>query len=275
MSHPIHHLEVKIERCTLRARVNDVPLIDLRASIQVEYFAPPINPYLVGEGNMVELELFPLLRDDGTYEDFSEVEASGAVRVFGKGDPVGPGEGRVIVELTVMAELAQRIADARAREIELETPQPLDVPQVFFFPFDNEGPAFEAELEEAPPLDDEQALRDYGMRLRDLLVAGDVSGLADEMAPKFEAFAIAYDDDAARIEASVREVFRDDYLPSGFETDFTRDELELEPAAGGRLWTISRPGGRELVRTLPASDGSTMQLAVIVGVRDEQLRIVR
>lgn len=269
MTHPIHHLECKIERCALRVRLNDVPVVDLVATTQPEWFAPPINLYLIGEENMLELEVAPLPRDDGSAGDFADVSVEGAVRVYGKGDAVAPGEGPVVIELTVMDELATRIREAKVRDEELESPQ------TFVFVFDNAGPSFEDELLEAAPFDDADGLRDYAIRLRDAMRSSDTAGLAAEMEPKVQAYALAYDDSADRIRQSLIEVLEREYATLGFVTDFERDDVELVPAAGGRLWGLCRPGGLPLVQTPPDPDGNTMQIPIVVGLRDGALRIVR
>lgn len=269
MTHPIHHLECKIERCSLRVRLNDVPVVELLAAGQPQWFAPPINLYLIGEENMLELEVAPAPKDDGSPGDFGDASVEGAVRVYGKGDAVAPGEGPLVTELTVMAELATRIQEARDRDEELE------VPQTFVFVFDSAGPSFEAELIEGDPYADEGALRDYAIRLRDAMRSADTAGLTAEMEPKVQAYAIAYDDSADRIRQSLGEALQREYLPLGFETEFERDDVELAPIAGGRLWELRRPGARPLVQTAPDAEGNTMQIPIVVAPRDGALRVVR
>lgn len=268
-THPIHHLECKIERCALRVRLNDVPVVELLATTQPEWFAPPINLYLIGEENMLELEVAPLPRDDGSPGDFADVSVEGAVRVYAKGSAVAPGEGPVVLELAVMAELQARIEEAKEREEELEAPQ------AFVFVFDSAGPSFDAELTDAEPYDDEGALRDYAIQLRDAMRAADVAGMTAEMEPKVQAYALAYDMAADVIRQSLADVLSGEYLPLGFETAFERDEVELAPVAGGRLWELRRPGGLPLVQTPPDADGNTMQIPIVVAPRDGALRVVR
>jgi hypothetical protein len=269
MTHPIHHLECKTERCALSVRLNDVPVVELLATTQPEWFAPPINLYLIGEENLLELAVSPLPKDDGSPGDFGDVSVEGAVRVYAKGDAVAPGEGPLVLELAVMAELATRMEEAKERDEELE------IPQTFVFVFDSAGPSFEAELTETDAYDDEGALRDYAILLRDAMRGGQVAALTAEMEPKVQAYAIAYDMPADMIRQSLADVLSGEYLPLGFETDFERDEVELAPAAGGRLWELRRPGGLPLVQTPPDAEGNTMQIPIVVGLRDGALRVVR
>jgi hypothetical protein len=270
MSFPIYHLETKIERCRVIVRLNDVPVVDLTAGgEQPEWFAPPINLYLVGRANALDVEVSPLPRADGSPGDFGDVSVEGAVRVFGKGDAVAPGEGPAVLNLTVMGDLAQRIDAAAKRE------EALSVPQAFGFFFDNEGPNFTADLAGGEGLGDEEALRDYAIRLRDLARAGDSEGLAAEMEPKVEAYAAAYGSAAEPIRQSLRDVLRTEYMPRGILTDFERGDVELSPCANGWLCELRRPGGRPLLQTPPGADGSSMQIPVVVGRRGGALRVVR
>ncbi|MBZ0118211.1 MAG: hypothetical protein K8H88_14510 [Sandaracinaceae bacterium] len=270
MGHPIYHLETKIEHCSVRIRLNDLTVVTLATTgDQPEWFAPPLNPYLVGEENMLEIDVTPIPNQDGSPGDFSKVVVEGAVRRYEKGEPVAPGSGPVALELAVMAELPQRLEDARDRGEEPE------IPQVFYFVFDNEGPDFSQELGEADPYADEAALRDYAIRLRDLMRARDASALATEMQPKVQAYAAAYDDDAGRIGESLREVLQAHYVPRGLETEFERDDVELVACCGGRLWELRRPGGLPLMQTPADADGGTMQIPILVAPRDGTLRVVR
>ncbi|WP_437566353.1 hypothetical protein [Sorangium sp. So ce542] len=270
MSFPIYHLETKAERCRVRVRLNDVPVVELTAEgEQPEWFAPPINLYLVAGANRLDVEVSPLPRDDGSPGDLRGVELKGAVRVYGKGDAVAPGEGPVVVKIEVMRELARRMEAAGERGEELA------IPQAFRFMFDAAGPDFTAELTAGEPLPGEEALRDYAIRLRDLARAGDVEGLMAEMEPKVQAYAAAYDDDAGAIRASLRGVLQAEYAPRGFVTDFEREDVELAPCAGGRLCELRRPGGEPLLQTPPDADESTMQIPIVVGSRGGALRVVR
>ncbi|AKT39795.1 hypothetical protein [Chondromyces crocatus] len=267
---PIHHLEAKLERCRVRIRINEVPAVEMSAAgEQPEWFAPPINLYLVGRGNRIDVDVWPLEREDGSYETFEAVEFHGAVRVYGKGDAVAPGEGPLLVDLPVMTELVQR------REAAAERDEELPIPQRFSLAFDNEGPDFSAELLDAPALPDDDALRDYAVLLRDRMRAGDVRALVDEMGPKVRAYAQAYDEAAVTLEKSLLSVLRDDYAPRGFMTDFERDDVVIVPNAARTLCELQRPEGLPLIQTPPDAEGGTLQIAVVAGVREGALRVVR
>lgn len=271
MSEPIYHLDLVVDRCEARFRLNGVPFGELIArGEQPEWFAPPLNPYLVGADNVIEVEVRPVMGEAGEALDLGEARVELAVVRVEKGEPVAPGEGNRVAVFEVAPELQQRIVDAR------EADEELAIPQLFAYRFDNpEGPSFAGELHGAATETDEAALRDYAIRLRDIVRARDVDALVTEMEPKVQAYAAAYDDDDGRIRESLRETLRDRIFPAGPVADFERDEVVIEPLAEGRMWELEKPDGRPLISTDPDEDGGTYQLPVIVGVRDGALRIVR
>ncbi len=270
MGHPIYHLDLRVERCRARVSLNDVPVATLEANgDQPEWFAPPINPYLVGADNELAVEIYPAVTPEGEPIELSEARVELAVMRVEKGRAVAPGEGDRVMEWTSEAELAERIDQAREDEEELE------IPQTFVMIFDNEAVDFAAELRDAPPFDDEQALRDYAVVLRDLVGARDAGGLAAEMEPKVQAYARAYDDSADLIRDSLVSVLRDQILPAGPVTGFEAADVQLESHAGGRVWEMRQPDGRPLVASDPDPDGSTYQIPIYVSLRDGALKVVR
>lgn len=266
MTFPIHHLEMICRGCVVRVKLNDMPFMHLRApGPDAEWFAPPINPYLVGEGNVIEVEVSPLSEGG----DLASAEVELAVRKYGKGEAVAPGQGPVVIAVAIHDELRERIRQARENEEELE------IPQTFFESFDNEGPSFSEELLEGEPFTDEGALRDYAIRLRDLALAKDASGLLAEMEPKIQAFMAAYDEPREPFVESLGAGLREEFLPAGIDGDFGRDDVMLTPACGGRIWSLQRPGGAPLLQTRPDDAGNTMQHEILVGPREGTLKVVR
>jgi hypothetical protein len=270
MGTPIHHLEVICLGCEVRLKLNDLPLMRLVApGPDAEWYAPPINPYLVGEGNVVELEVRPLLDADGNPIDLGRARIELGVRKFEKGDAVAPGTGTPVLDVNVHEELQQRIAEAKERDEELE------MPQSFFHVFDNEGPSFSAELMESEPFTDENALRDYAIRLRDLAAARDADALLAEMEPKIQAYMVAYEEPRELFVESLGTGLRTEFLQANVITDFAKGDVELESCCGGRIWHLKRPGGAPLLQTAPDDAGNTMQFEIYAGPRDGAPRVVR
>jgi hypothetical protein len=264
MTFPLYHLDVKIERCTVHIKLNDLTIVELTGGDTPEWFAPPLNPYLVGDGNLLSIDVYP-----APDTDIARANVEIVVRVYDKGDNVAPGSGPVVIAPDVNAEISAALEEARERGEEIE------LPLSFMHVFDNEGPTFTAELNEADPITDEGALRDYAIVLRDLMAARDAGGLGEQMAPKVTAYAIAFDDDPTRIEQGLAHVLANEYAPRGFETDFTRDDVILLPQCGGRIWELRRPGNRPLIQTPIDAEESSMQIPTYVGRTPDGLRIVR
>jgi len=270
MTHPIYHLDMRVAGCAVQFRVNDLPLGELSSvGPNKESFAPPMNPYLVGQNNMVEVHVRPVFDPSGEPVDLSGASIEGAVVRAQKDEPVGPGEGDQITTFSFADELRERIRQAVEDEEELE------LPQMFVHLFDNDVVSFEAELRDAEPFDDEDALRDYAIVIRDLVAAGDSAGLAAQMEAKVQAYAVAYDAEDSFIRDSLVESLRDTILPAGPVTDFERDDVQLEALGGGRVWELRRPNGRPLVSTDPDPEGGSFQIPILVAPRDGGLQVVR
>lgn len=270
MSHPIYHLDMRVTKCVVTFSVNDMPLGELSSQgPNAESFAPPMNPYLVGSSNMLQIEVIPVVGLDLEHVDLGEAQIEVAIVRAMKGDPVAPGEGDQVAVYSFGDELRARIAQAKEDEEELE------LPQRFFEIFDNEAVDFASEVRDGEPFDDEAALRDYAVVIRDLVASSNAAGLAAEMEPKVQAYATAYAEDGALIRASLVESLTAEIFPAGCVTDFTRDEVQLEPLCGGRIWEIRRPNGRPLVSSDPGEDGGSFQIPILVAPRDGVLKVVR
>lgn len=269
MGHRIHHLELITDTCVVRAKLNDLPVAQLVAKgDQLEWFAPPINPYLIGDNNIITIEVMPFITEDGSPTDLGEAEINVAVRHYADGEPVVAGQGDALFETEFHTELRERIRQAQEDDVELE------LPQEFLHVFDNPAPDFTAELSDAEPFDDLEALRDYAIHLRDLVDAGDVDALMVEFEPKIQAYMAAYDEPRDPFADSLRENFVE-FLAENPNNVFERDAVELESCCGGRVWWLRQPGGAPLLHTHKDPDGNHSYFDVLVGQRDGALRVVR
>lgn len=273
----IHHLETICDGCRVSVRLNDLPMMALVADDpdQPEWYAPPANPYLVGSDNTVEVSVMPLGEPEDPRDALEKAEIEVAVRHFGKGEAVAPGSGPTVFSAAVHEELRERIQESREREAEGDEEEEFELPQTFVFLFDTEGPEFAAELRDAEPHDDEAALRDYAIHIRDISAAGNATDLVAEMEPKLQAYAHAYDETRDAFHANLFPGLRDEFLPLGIEAAFERDDVELESCCGGRVWALRRPGGLPLLQTPPTEEGDTSQMEIFVAPREGELRIVR
>lgn len=266
----IHHLELFTQRCEIAATLNGVPVANVRSTDpHTDHFAPPVNPFLIGEGNVLEVSIAPAPLGDGEFTDWSEARVEAAVRVFDKGGIVVPGVGPLVTEVDFAPELAERIAQAREDDVELE------VPQVFLHIFDNEGVSFAGELLDTDPFDDQDALLDYAIHIRDLFATRDVDGFLAEIGPKCDVWSVAYEEPADFFRDQIRTGLETEFLPAQPIVDFTRDDVVLRPIAGGRMWSLERDPGVPLIQTPLNAEEQRMQFRIVAALRDGQLRIVR
>lgn len=263
MAHPIYHLDLSAVRCRVEVLLNGFPVAELAsADEQPSWFAPPINPYLVGELNMVDVRILPVVAPDGSASSFWDAAVTGSVRRYEKGDIVAPGEGPEVAAIAIPDELKEQVRD-----------EELELPQSFTVVFANDVLDFSDELSDAPPYGDRDALLAYGIQLRDLAAAGDVSGLLAQFAPKIDVWVAAYDEPRQAFEDSLRQELTE-LIAEGLITDFDADALTLSSYCGGRIWEIRR-GAEPLLQTDVLEDGSRSEMRVFVAPRGGDLRIVR
>lgn len=252
MAFPIYHIDLRAERCRLVASVNGITVADIVAHGAAPHlFAPPINLYLKGRQNRLAIEVTP-----SEEEDLAAADA--VVRVYQKGDPVAHGEGEAVADTECRSTLNNR------RRVAREHGEGLTYPQSVEWFWDNHGPDFSQEIFACPPIRDEAAIYDFAMHIRGMMKSGDVHRLADVMATKVSAYSAAYDHDAAEIRSSLISVLENGYLARGFDTEFTRDDIETIGHAHGRLREI-RCRSMPLIRSMPGADGSHLEMSVFVG----------
>jgi hypothetical protein len=265
MGHPIYHLELFARNCRAELRLNDLPLISLTPQDEMPVtFAPPINPFLVGELNLVDVDILPMLDAAGApITTFADAEISGNVRRFEKGDIFAPGAGDVVAELAIPEDLKERVRE-----------EGLELPQQFTHIFANEAVDFSAELSNATPFSDREALVDYALFLRDLAAARDAAGLLAEMDPKIHAFVHAYDEPYEAFADSLRQELAA-FVAMPLVVDFDRAAIELRSCCSGRLWELRRIPGLPLLQSEPDALGAVTQFPIVVAERDGRLRVVR
>jgi hypothetical protein len=258
--HPIYHLALRVEHCRVRVSLNALPLVKLAAGEQPRETMPPINPYLVGT-NQVFVELMPESPDDEEFASFDRIVLAGNVRRFKKGGPASPSGGELVADLAIPDWVR-----------ELDPKQP---PIGYGVEFDSpDAPSFAPELVDAPRERDREAVIDYGMRLCGIVGDGDVGRLLQEMDPKIDAYAKAYDEPRLAFQHDLRDYLSGEFLPAGVEVDFPRTQVRAQPVCNGRLWEVTREG-QPLLRTEPDDEGSRNQIAIYVGRYEGRLRVAR
>lgn len=259
---PIYHLELRIHRCRAALRLNGFPLMALDGAgpVPVSY-TPPVNPWLAGAANELELELVPPVDGlGGPALAAALVELS--VRRFEKGDIVDPETGDPVTVFTIPDDVRRDLAEGKR-----------DVPLVLRHPFATPQIDFSSELRDAPVIEDQGTVLDYAMRLRTLAGRHDTAGLLAEHEPKIAAWAAAYDEKPEAMAASLGEGF--ERLLAAPDLGFAREHLTATPYCGGRIWEVTRPRGVALLRSMPDADLGRMELRPLIGLRGGALRVVR
>jgi hypothetical protein len=263
MGTPIHHLEILARCCRADVRLNGFPLgVVVAAGEHLAGFSPPVNPYLAGKRNLLEAEISTAEGPDGAVP-FERAELQLVVRRFEKGDIVEPGAGDVVSRYVLEGERKKEIEDGRAQ-----------APVRISHRFETKGADLSADLLDARPHADVEALRDYAMKLRGLMAARDDGGLLVEHEPKVRAWAAAYEEPYDRLAASMGNGLRA-FFGDGPDLAFAREDVELRPWCGSRIWELRRKGDLPLLRSGPLADGGRTHLDVFVAPRNGTLRIVR
>lgn len=264
MAQPIHHLEVVVEFARAIVRLNGLPLAVVAARDETRAsFAPPVNPYLAGARNVVEIVLDASVGFDKKPLPFQRAGLELTVRRYEKGGIVEPGGGDLVTRYVPPPTLLADVAQGKRKP-----------PITLTHPFANQAVDFSPELLDAKPFADEEALRDYAMKLRSLAVKRDVSGLLAEYEPKLRVWSTAYAEPYAMFADSMRDQLTE-FIAVGADVAFTRDDVEPQSFCGGRIWELRRKRGVPLLRSLPGSEGERTELSAFVAPREGALRIVR
>jgi hypothetical protein len=255
---PIYHLEITVGGCALLALLNGFPVVS-RVGEDVAIEAPPVNPFLVGQGNTLVMEVSASPGSSADSADLSGVTLVVKVKAYEPGDIVAPESGEAIAAY----DLAEAPPESRT-----------GLPLTATLTFETEGPSFRPLLLEGPVLESADAVRDYALRLRDLVRAKSVRELQAEFAPKLRDYVTAYslgDVDAA---GAFAEFLTAEFIPAGPVLDFDRSDLGIKLWCGGRIAEVTLGEG-ELLAARADSEGSRYTLPVYVGRVDGQLRVVR
>jgi hypothetical protein len=141
--------------------------------------------------------------------------------------------------------------------------------------FENEsGPDFSPIFEEAPVITDTSRLKDYAVRLRNLLRSGNAEALYREIRPSIseETGWFKVTREGTR-EAALTEI-REEWA-AHYRTDFPRSKIRLRRWSGGRVWELYVIGPTGERRAFFSKGPSAAHLEVYVGEIDGKLRVVR
>lgn len=250
----IYHLDIRARACRARVTLNGFPMVELDAGADPREATRPINPWLVGADNDLRVTAWPA--DEATS---SAALCEGLVRRFSKGGVVGPGTGELVTTIDIPAE--QR-----------EHPGPWSSSASFATA---DAPSFADRLRNAAPLHDEAALISHALHIRDLVLRADTDGLVEQMRPKIEDYAQAFDEAAQAFETDLRGFFETKIFPQASDVlDFAPEDLAPRSHCDGRIWELCLSSGDALIRSHPEQPRRSV-LPVYVGDVRGSLMIVR
>jgi hypothetical protein len=260
--------------------INGFPVRRLRYKGRAsdDEFNVPLNTALIGERNRASLRFEPLLLRERKELSLGMIEVE--AEVLGPGDDTVPGAKITKAQVDSVYEAWRERAQKKWKDYRTTVEQgALDSirawaernPLTVSTTFDNKrGPDFSRVFEEPPRLPDTPAtrerLRDYAMRLRDLMAAKDTSALFEEFR-----FYYAQQYKITDYPGSVQED-KESLLESVVMEDptlnFGRDEVDLRRWSNGRVWELHRDGEAFF------RDDATIQ-EVYVAEIDGDLTVVR
>ena len=238
---------------------------------------------LVDGANEVEVRLRPRIRHQGSELSLSGIEFR--VEVFPSRRKEQPTA--VIEEVQVDSAYSQWKSQVRKKWMAYLEGQPpeeaMDAVEAWMEKhpftvstrFDNEaGPDFSRVFEKAPRLEDtpstRKRLKDYAMRLRDLMAEKDTLGLFREARPLFTDHGTGTPYEKDRI----LKIIATNWFVQDWRLDFTRAEVGLRRWSGGRVWELYKAStGNELF--VAGEEKETGLLDIYVAELDGELRVVR
>jgi hypothetical protein len=295
---PYYYVEFSTSGASFYVTINDRPHMETDA-FGGAFKASPVNVNLIGEENEIRIIAGPTSEpDSGRKTTPEDAELTGSVKLYQSEDLFGTDDGKTIAEFNLQdaigkqREKKQQEFQQRLREAEPNQKQQLknnkekitslEFPIEMTVEFDSpKTQSFAYRLTEAPVVEDRSALKDYAIKLRDLMRDQDSRGLYEQIKPKNKDYNQAY------YESDGYQWWKDGFeafYESELRTDFDRDDIGLRPLLGGRLWEVYvkngepdkpwSPTGRRLFKT-KGKNGKISWMRVIVGRVDGELRIVR
>jgi hypothetical protein len=241
-----------------------------------------LNTALIGEGNELTIRVEPRILLVGDGLTISTVKVYGTVTRDYEGKHPVPGAKITEAEIDSVYERWSERAQKKWKDYRTTVEQgALDSirawaernPLTVTTTFDNEaGPDFSKIFEEAPRLPDTPAtrerLRDYAMRLRDLMAEKDTTALYKEAQPLFT------DRDTGEPASRERilEIIGSNWFARDWQLDFTREEVGLRRWSGGRVWELyQKESGEEFF----VGENGTSVLDIYVAEIGGDLTVVR
>ncbi|MCA8915773.1 MAG: hypothetical protein KDB90_10205 [Planctomycetes bacterium] len=234
----IWQLSANYQGITATGTVNGFPCMsaDTGESGESGFTTAPLNPLLIGKGNVLRIEVTAKTKD---------ATLNCSVEDAMTGDVIDTGN---------------------AAEIKLPDGDP---PHVIEIKFDSPQDGFTKLLASAKS-SDEKTVTEYALKLRDLLNAKDFDALKKELRPKFELLAESF---GHPIEAMLGQVGEMLQAFSSKKHEFEAADVKAVPCCDNKLWQLTAAkDGKALIR-IEEEDGM-MSLDAVVAVLEDGPAIV-
>lgn len=295
---PYYYLNLRVLDAETLTTVNGL-WVDKSDGAGSASFSSPMNDILVGQDNVVRIEVTSTEikdEDSGTLRPSSPSEAvveASVKRITG--GTVTPEGGEVLATTTlneVVEERKQELEEQFNEKLQNASPserksladQQEELTTVKFpleieLTFDSEDvPSFRERFLKAPTIGDTASVKDYALKLRDLLRRRDLDALYQEFEPKFKEYDKAYPSQA---EPDNQEWFKNKIREAVYSRapflDFEREDLKLKRWCDGRIWELEVDRKPALKNTLLYARGEeeSFFMDIFVGLKDGELRVVR
>jgi hypothetical protein len=295
-----YYVELSTGGAAFLVTLNDIPFFETTSAGGAAK-STPVNVDLVGEENEIHIVAGPTMKSDSTGLTTPEnARLTSAIKLYKVGDLTGTQAGTEITTFNLQDTIeARREEKLEAYLDRLEEASPekkreladreeeltsVEFPIEMTVRFDSpKTPSFAEHLTEAPVIEDTTALKDYAIKLRNLMRQKDTRGIYEELQVKNQDYNEAYYDSDGY--GWWKKQLEGRYYKSGLRTNFKREDIGLRPLLGGRLWEIYvengepdrpwNPTGRDLFSTRGENGERPWAMRVIVGRVDGELCIVR
>ncbi len=247
----IHHVRIQVWHCAVRIVINGTEIARSDGKVPV-FLAPPLNPYLTGRNNRLQLILSPPERMP--YPDTLDASAlvRGDVAAFREGEIVSAGHGgRPAATIDVTARTLDFVGQKEA---------------TYEVSFSTEGDVFKWLSREAPRIYDEDwiSLLDYAVRVHGLAAKGDDSAILSECAVRITDYAVAYGVSVPAMTVELGAELRE--LLTGQIEPMSRSDVRIIPHCDGRVCELARWKHRPLITAVMEQEGETVKASMRVFV---------
>jgi hypothetical protein len=233
----IWQLSAQYSGLNANGTINGFPAFtaDTAGSGEAGFATAPLNPFLIGKGNVLKVEITAKANDPALKCSVEDAMT---------GDIIDTG-------------LADEIAIPDG-----------DPPHVIEIKFDSDVSGFEKLLEKARPTD-AKAITDFAISMRDTLNSGDTDAALGLFKTKFEAMSAAFGQPMDMMMEQARgmvEAF------TSVKHEFGPEDVDPRPCCDNKLWELRHKDGKPLIRIIE-EDGH-MALDAVVAVLPDGPAIV-